>query len=70
MFAIFEILNLIFSATQMFQDEGYECEPAMNMHRKEWDRRWLCTGSCYNCRPDSNGREEILDEALAIWRSI
>ena len=54
----------------MFNDEGYECEPAMNMHRKEWDRRWLCTGSCYNCRPDSNGREEILDEALAIWRSI
>ena len=70
MFAIFEILNLIFSATQMFQDEGYECEPAMNMHRKEWDRRWLCTGSCYNCRHDARGREEILDEALAIWRSV
>lgn len=54
----------------MFRDEGYDCETALNMHRAEWSRRWICTGSCRNCRPDADGHEELLDDALEIWRRL
>ena len=62
--------GMIFNASRMFRDDGYECGEVVHLQRSDWSARRLCMGNCQKCSPDAEGRAEYVDMALMIWRSI
>ena len=62
--------GMIFSASRMFRDDGYECGEVVHLQRSDWQARRLCMGNCHKCKPDADSRAELVDMALMLWRGI